>query len=1220
MRLSIILLVLLCPVSLSAQKWERIDQKFHEYLDAGEYFKAGKEAARQVNWSHENLDSTDLRYMVSYYNLALAYHGMENLDQAKLYLGTAYNLMVPFYSTHGNVFADVCELYGRIETRLGYHETAYNFLTYARDVNVAVHGKESFKYMKSLYYIADLEMARSGWEETVRVLEEALQIHEQHFEKNNDYARYANFLGLIFMNNGLNQQAAENFERALSVYRDPELEKGFPFAHANNNLALCYYYLNDFGKAARHFTLADSAYQLLLDGYSENYLMLLNNLASLFYSWGKTDQARDAYLKLEQYLKGYPDAGSLIFIQAVENSANYYAEVGELKVSERYYKKAIDLRAEADPYEAREHAGGILLLASLYAEKERPDLAAETAVEACRILAGECLPGDPDLVLALSITGLNYYNAGLYNKSMYYYRMAKDQIELMVDSVPVEAASVYNNLGMLYYNQNMLREAIPCLEQAHKLDPDDPVTLTNLGMLYFDLENHPLARSMFDLARKAYGRKFGPDHPEYARSMLNLVGMKVRFRDFSDEMLEEIREVERICMENRVDSTSMLFIECLGLYRSYYYGIRDYHTSIAYASRVLDLVEKVYGHHSEYYASNLLVLSDNYKMLGDRVNFSRVFDRALDIASSLEGKQREDLLYNLETRKSFGYYYLEEYETSRNSLEWLIERDKLNYLKLQNILSLQERANLSAKLTNLVEYNNYLVHFPDDGSVISNALDNRLFLRSILMDSEIRQREELESSGDTILLKLNETYVDEKRKLTNLRSQFGMDKQVLDSMELEITRMEKEISRRLGEVMDPEERSVHWEMIRDVLGEDEAAVEVIQYYHTTPPPEVALHPWYIAFIITGEMEESPMYLSLFDALEIIPDYESYRGSVESPSGGTMGENLYENLWSEIDQALEGKKTIYFSPDGIFNLINVEALTDREGRYILDKYEIRHVASLTELLHRDREYGHNQRALLAGDPAFRMSLTGIPDPVPEETSRGAGELQSRMFPGARLSGLPGTRTEVDSIGYLLESAGWECTMLTGESATEDAVVSAISPRVLHLATHGFFARDEPPSGDSASGGNNRKYDYLNREADARSCLFFAGAQNTLYYAYDYQEGTGDGILTAWEIMDMELDSTELVVLSACETGLGQILNSEGVTGLRRAFHLAGAKRIMLSLWEVDDQATQRLMREFYENWLSGMNMDQSLANAKRSLMRDERYNHPRYWAGFILTGI
>jgi CHAT domain-containing protein len=140
------------------------------------------------------------------------------------------------------------------------------------------------------------------------------------------------------------------------------------------------------------------------------------------------------------------------------------------------------------------------------------------------------------------------------------------------------------------------------------------------------------------------------------------------------------------------------------------------------------------------------------------------------------------------------------------------------------------------------------------------------------------------------------------------------------------------------------------------------------------------------------------------------------------------------------------------------------------------------------------------------------------------------------------------------------------------------------------------------------------------AYARSCLFLAGAQNTLFYAYDYDQGSSDGILTSWEIMEMNLDSTELVVLSACESGLGDVYDSEGVYGLRRAFHLAGADRVLISLWEVDDHATQLLMRRFFETWLGGMEMDRALVDAKNYLRTETPYTHPRYWAAFILSGI
>ncbi|MCK4748292.1 MAG: CHAT domain-containing protein, partial [Bacteroidales bacterium] len=605
----------------------------------------------------------------------------------------------------------------------------------------------------------------------------------------------------------------------------------------------------------------------------------------------------------------------------------------------------------------------------------------------------------------------------------------------------------------------------------------------------------------------------------------------------------------------------------------------------------------------------------------DKKNLSRLYEKAFEIASFLDDETKENLLYTIESGRFVNFYHLEDYDMSRKSMEWVIEKDKTQFLALQNILSVQERANFSGKLINLVEYNNYLMLFPEDPEVISNALNNRLFIKGLLMESERSHRDALSKTGDTIVLKMHEEYLSAKISLANLRSEFGVDHEILDSMESGIMQLEKEVSRRLGEAMALGDRSLNWKDIRDSLDEDEAAVEVIMFYHRTPPPRITYHPWYMAFIITSDMKDSPLYLRMFDAVEVIPDYEAYRGSMDTGSEDrSLDPGLYDRLWSKIDSVVEGKKTIYFSPDGLYHQVNVEALTDREENHVINKYEIRYVNTLADLLQEDREYGDNRRALLAGDPSFRMSLTSIPDPVPVETSRSVSEFQSRMFPGTYLSELPGTRTEVDSIGSMLESMGWDCSTLTGPAATEDAIASVQNPRILHLATHGFYAQNASQVSDSASNDNTRSYNFLDIDSYSRSCLFFSGAQSTLFYAYDYQEGSGDGILTAWEIMEMDLDSTELVVLSACETGLGDVLNSEGVNGLRRAFHLAGAKRVLISLWEVDDQATQLLMRKFYSGWLSGMDIDQSLAHAKRYLMTETEYAHSRYWAAFILSGI
>jgi len=372
--------------------------------------------------------------------------------------------------------------------------------------------------------------------------------------------------------------------------------------------------------------------------------------------------------------------------------------------------------------------------------------------------------------------------------------------------------------------------------------------------------------------------------------------------------------------------------------------------------------------------------------------------------------------------------------------------------------------------------------------------------------------------------------------------------------------------------------------------------------------------WYVAFIITAESEDVPGYVMVPVREKEGGKYTDYRSFMESDSHGMLS----DDLWTLLDKEIRRKKKVYFSPDGGYHKFNLESFLAHDGDFAINTYSFRYVNSLKTLLLPDFDYGHNQYALLAGDPMFNMTLASVHDPVPGESMRGVSEIQTRMFPGTYLSDLPGTRVEVDSIGSMLNSFGWDCTTLTGREALENSISTARSPRVLHLATHGYFAETPGPGMDITPAEDVRGAFDFGVDSYARSCLFLSGAQSTLHYFYDYQEGNGDGILTAWEIMEMDLDSTELVVLSACDTGLGDVLSSGGIYGLRRAFHLAGARNVLISLWKVDDQATQLLMREFYSRWLSGLDMHTALYEAKLHLLNETEFKHPRYWAAFILS--
>ncbi len=202
--------------------------------------------------------------------------------------------------------------------------------------------------------------------------------------------------------------------------------------------------------------------------------------------------------------------------------------------------------------------------------------------------------------------------------------------------------------------------------------------------------------------------------------------------------------------------------------------------------------------------------------------------------------------------------------------------------------------------------------------------------------------------------------------------------------------------------------------------------------------------------------------------------------------------------------------------------------------------------------------------------------------------------------------------------MLRGKNWLVASYQGEQALEEVVKTAASPRVLHLATHGFFLSDQQVKlRESLSGQSAGMEDPM-----MRSGLFFAGADRTLKSEAPI-EGIENGVLTAYEATGLNLQGTELVVLSACETGRGQVQNGEGVFGLGRALQEAGAESVLMSLWSVPDRETQELMTQFYKNWLTGMDKPEALRRAQIT-ERDrvkERYGKdlPYYWGAFILVG-
>jgi len=313
----------------------------------------------------------------------------------------------------------------------------------------------------------------------------------------------------------------------------------------------------------------------------------------------------------------------------------------------------------------------------------------------------------------------------------------------------------------------------------------------------------------------------------------------------------------------------------------------------------------------------------------------------------------------------------------------------------------------------------------------------------------------------------------------------------------------------------------------------------------------------------------------------------YRNAIQQHAAD---EYSYDQYWARIEPALTGKRMIYISPDGSYNQLNLNTMKKPDGDYVINRYDLVIVGNSKDLI---ALKARKQKTIKKN-----ATLLGFPD-----------------YGGTSIAALPGTKVEIDGITKILKTNTWQIKTFTQKTATEANLKSIKGPALMHIATHGYFLQDVESSG-SAFGVN---LENANNNPLLRSGLMLAGAASTVSGTrMPNLESNDNGILTAYEAMNLNLEGTDLVVLSACETGLGDVKSGEGVYGLQRAFLVAGADALIMSLWKVDDAATQQLMTNFYTNWIKLGNKQKAFKQAQLQLMT--KYKEPYYWGAFVMMGL
>jgi CHAT domain-containing protein/tetratricopeptide (TPR) repeat protein len=785
--------------------------------------------------------------------------------------------------------------------------------------------------------------------------------------------------------------------------------------------------------------------------------------------------------------------------------------------------------------------------------------------------------GADDLLVGNSLNNLGnlYMTLGRFDTAEPLFRRSLEIREKKLGAGDPAVALALNNTAELYSFEGRNAEAEPLLRRAVAIEERIPenadlgATLNNLGGVLLAQKKLSEAESLYSRSLEIRERLFGPEHLDVANS-LNSLG--------------------------NVYQTEGRSAEALPLYE-----------------RSLTIIEKTLGPEHPQLVAVLNNLATLHFGAGEMVAAAALFDR------SIQNLQRQ-----------FAYHFT-----------YMSEKDRLQFLELVGNLF---PAYFSFCFANREK----------DFALVGRMYDVILWQKGFVASSVEALRTKIVASGDPELLMLLEQLTQKRIEAARLLRTPGADREAwrqgIERIESEANDLEKELARRSSAISEKARLvQVGWRDVQKTLKKGDAAVEFLRFrFHDGKKWTGASY--YVALILTPETTARPQLIPLGEAakLEGAPILQ-YRESVSleeallgvaAPSPG-----FYEAFWKPLETALGSAKRVYVSPDGVLNQVSLAVVSGPGGRELIDRYDLHIVSNTKDVLRAGKPSRAGvPLAVLIGDPRYDLDEAGqraaatraarpdvvkslIPTPATADLVKSrAGSRRRRgvrEFTGEVLPPLPGTKVEIESLRALLARKHWRLEVESEENALKQTVLAVRAPRVLHLATHGFFLPPSESMGENATAARNLPANVRpTQDPMLRSGLFFAGANRTLSGAPPAPD-LDDGVLTAYEATGLNLQGTELVVLSACETGLGQTSASEGVFGLRRAFQEAGAEAVLMSMWSVPDKETQELMGLFYTRWLNGEEKHAALRAAQFELRERVRKRYgsdlPYYWGAFVLVG-
>ncbi len=1088
-------------------------------------------------------------------------------------------------------------------------------------------------YAQSLSNLASLYESTNQYDRAEGLYEQALEIEKAAGTNDPEYAAVLNNLAVLHKSRGRYAKAEPLLKEALGIEKAAG-EDDSEYAASLNNLAMLY---KSMGQYKESQVLLRQALKIDKASLGENdpaYATDLNNLGVVYRLAGKYAKAETVFkqaLHIQRSVLGTSHVG---YAKSLNNLAQLYDSTGQYERSEHLYEQALDIKRRALGETHPDYATGLSNLAMLYESIGRYDKAQPLLERALEIDKAALGDNHPAYATDLNNIAVVHESIGQYDKSESLFKQALEIDKAVLGENHPEYATGLNNLAALYKSIGRYDEAQALLEQALLIDkgslgeshPQYARDLDNLASVYQSRGQYDKVEGLVKQALDIQGKLLGENHPDYAHSLTKLAMLyeSTGQSDKSELLLKQALKIR----QQRLGKGHPDYARGLNNLAALYDSKGQYDRAEPLYRQALEIQKTALGENHPDYAITLLNLAFLYQMTGKKQKSLSFIDHAMQV------EQRNlDAVFEFSAEPAMRAY-LESIGFSQEVLvSMAIEEESRDSLPSINVAVrqaaarwiLQRKAMVFDALARFQQAERLQEHDPD------------------VAQKMVRLRE-LEQRLHTLALN-----PPKDMKLAVLQ-------QERKAAKAELERIEAELNRRLSrQSLSQREEEIGVGTVQQHLPVDAVVLEFLRANIFDFKEKSWQSMRYFALVIRGGGEALLRLIDLGEAEEIDRRVKNVREQItdfaklpetawiaqekpEEESFQKASGELYHAIFKPaLKEAVDGVKTLYVAPDGELNQIAFESLVDETGKYLIESSRFVYLTAGRDLLRRFGESG--KETVVFAAPDYNLAVKEREGQAKALVARLEPEMAPRMhrvrlrdIRGLQWGPLKGAAQEAADIHELLDQSQFgPVEDYQGPRALEEVFLALRSPRILHVATHGYFLPDQeiPPEdlenlNESPEYGVARGLARLRGTEDPllRSGLVFAGA-NLVGSPQADADKVGDGWVTAEEVSLMDLRGTELVVLSACESGLGDVRTGDGVQGLRRAFLLAGARSLIMSLYKVPDDDSRQLMRRFYGRLKDGRSKLSALHEAQLEMIQERRKAHgaahPFFWGSFVLLG-